>query len=173
MLTGPKALGHFRFSSQLNNGSTQFNAYQNSIFERGQVLVRKLGQNGQTPEARTRSLRGVEPRTKAICNVETTKNIVDGLVDFYNLVFYFFQFRLVSTRAKLPLCTRAHMQALTTRVGGDNLTIVCIFEGTYYGPTPNVFTHIFAPQGPKDMFMPISPIYAPFPINCVLQGLRC
>ena len=26
---------------------------------------------------------------KAICKVETTKDIVDGLVDFYNLVFYF------------------------------------------------------------------------------------
>ena len=41
MLTRPKALGHFRFWSQLNDGSTQFNAYQNSIFERGQVLVEK------------------------------------------------------------------------------------------------------------------------------------
>ena len=39
MLTRPKALGHFRFWSQLNDGFTQFNAYQNSIFERGQVLV--------------------------------------------------------------------------------------------------------------------------------------
>ena len=39
MLTRLKALGYFRFSSQLNDGSTQFNAYQNSIFERGQVLV--------------------------------------------------------------------------------------------------------------------------------------
>ena len=73
----------------------------------------------------------------------------------------------------MPLCTRAHMQALMTRVGRDNLTIVCIFEGTYYGPTPKLFTHIFAPQGPKDMSMPISPIYALFPINSVLQGLRC
>ena len=36
---------------------------------------------------------------------------MDGLVDFYNLVFYFILFRLVSTRATLPLCTRAHMQA--------------------------------------------------------------
>ena len=98
---------------------------------------------------------------------------MDGLVDFYNLVFYFISFRLVSTRAILPLCTRAHMQALMTRVGGDNLTIVGIFEGTYCGPTPRMFTHIFAPQGLKDMFMPISPIYALFPINSVLQGLRC
>ena len=73
----------------------------------------------------------------------------------------------------LPLCTRAHMQALMTRVDGDNLTIVGIFEGTYYGPTPRMFTDSFAPQGPKDMFMPISPIYALFPINSVLQGLRC
>ena len=37
-------------------------------------------------EARTRSLWRVEPRTKAICKVETTGDIVDGL---YNLVFYF------------------------------------------------------------------------------------
>ena len=43
----------------------------------------------KAPEARTRSLSGVEPRTKTICNVETMKDIVDGLVDFYNLVFYF------------------------------------------------------------------------------------
>ena len=71
---------------------------------------------------------------------------MDGLVNFYNLVFHFIEFRLVSTRAILPLCTRAHMQALMTRVGGDNLTIVCICEGTYYGPTPKVFTHIFVPQ---------------------------
>ena len=71
---------------------------------------------------------------------------MNGLVDFYNLVFFFIQFRLVSTRAILHLCTRAHMQALMTRVGGGKLTIVCIFEGTYYGPTPNVFTHIFVPQ---------------------------
>ena len=71
---------------------------------------------------------------------------MDGLVDLYNLVFYFIQFRLVSTHAILPLCTRAHMQALLTRVGGDNLTMVCIFEGTYYGPTAKVFDHIFVPQ---------------------------
>ena len=142
-------------------------------FRKRASFGRKLGQNGQSPEARTRSLWGVEPRTKAICKVETTRNIVDGLVDFYNLVFHFLKFRLVSTRAMLPLCTRAHMQALMTRVGGDNLTIVCIFESTYYGPTPKVFTHIFVPQRPKDMYMPISPIYALFPIYSVLQGLRC
>ena len=50
------------------------------------------------------------------------------------------------TRAVLPLCTRAHMQALTTRVGRDNLSIVGIFEGTYYEPTPKMFAHIFVPQ---------------------------
>ena len=133
----------------------------------------KIRPNGQTTEARTQSLWGVEPRTKAICQVETTRDIVDGLVFFYNLVYSFIYFRLVSTRAIQPLCTRAHMQALMKRVGGDNLTIVCIFEGTYYGPTPKVCTHISVPQGPKDMFMPISPIYALFPINSVLQGLRC
>ena len=101
------------------------------------------------------------------------KNIVDGLVDFYNLVFFFIEFRLVSSRAILPLRTRAHMQALMTREGGDNLTTVGIFEGTFYGPTPKRFTHICAPQGPKDMFMPISPIYALCPIKIVSQGLRC
>ena len=71
---------------------------------------------------------------------------MDGLVDLYNLVFYFMKFRLVSTHAILPRCARAHMQALMTQVGGDNLTIVCMFEGTYYGPTPKVFAHIFVPQ---------------------------
>ena len=89
MLTRPKALDHFRLSSQLNDGCTQFNAYQNSIFERGQVLVENSAKMAETPEARTRSLWGVEPGTKAICKVETTKDIVKGLVDFYNLVFYF------------------------------------------------------------------------------------
>ena len=98
---------------------------------------------------------------------------MDGLVACYNLVLFFLQFRLVSTRAILPLCTCAHMQALMTRVGGDNLTIVRIFESTYYGPTPKVLTHIFAPQGPKDIFVPISPIYALSPINSVLQEMRC
>ena len=58
-------------------------------FQKGASFGRKLGQNGQTREARTRSLWGVEPRTKAICKVETTNNIVNGMVDFYNLVFYF------------------------------------------------------------------------------------
>ena len=43
----------------------------------------------KTPEALTRSLCRVEPGTKAICKVETTENIVGGLVDFYNLVFDF------------------------------------------------------------------------------------
>ena len=71
---------------------------------------------------------------------------MDGLVDFCNLAYYFFKRRLVSTRAKLPLCTGAHMQTLMTWVGEDNLTIVGIFEGTYYGPTPKVFIHIFALQ---------------------------
>ena len=74
------------------------------------------------------------------------KDTMDGFVDFYNLVSYYINFRLVSTRAILPLCTRAHMQALMTRVGGDNLTIVGIFGGTYYGPTPKMFAHIFVPQ---------------------------
>ena len=36
-----------------------------------------------------RGLRGCTVQKKAICKVETTKDIVDGLVDFYNLVFYF------------------------------------------------------------------------------------
>ena len=52
------------------------------FFPKRASFGRKLGQNGQTPEARARGLWGVEPRTKAICKVETTKDIVDGLVDF-------------------------------------------------------------------------------------------
>ena len=71
---------------------------------------------------------------------------MDGLVDFCNLVFYFKECHLVSTRAKLPLCTRAHMQTLVTWPGEDNLTIVGIFESTYYRPTPKMFTHMFALQ---------------------------
>ena len=39
MLTRPRTPGHFRFLSQLNDGSTQFNAYQNSFFEERQILV--------------------------------------------------------------------------------------------------------------------------------------
>ena len=71
---------------------------------------------------------------------------MDGWVDFCNVVLYFRTRRLVSTRAKLLLCTRAHMQTLMTWVGEDNLTIVGIFESTYYGPTPKMFTHTFALQ---------------------------
>ena len=40
MLTRPKALGHFRLWSQLNDGSTRLNAYQNLFFEKGQILVK-------------------------------------------------------------------------------------------------------------------------------------
>ena len=98
---------------------------------------------------------------------------MEGLVDFCNLAFYFIQRRLVSTHAILPLCTRAHMQTLMTWVGEDNLTIVGTFENTYYGPTPKTFAHIFVPQGPIDICVPISPIYALFPIYSVLQGLKC
>ena len=71
---------------------------------------------------------------------------MEGLVDFCNLASYFIWRRLVSTRAILPLCTRAHMQTLMTWVGEDNLTIVGIFESTYYGPTPKMFARIFVPQ---------------------------
>ena len=39
MLTRPNALGHSRFLSELNGGSAQFNAYQNSFFGKGQSLV--------------------------------------------------------------------------------------------------------------------------------------
>ena len=49
MLTRLKTLGHFRFLSQLNDGSTQFNAYQNSIFERGQVLVENWAKMAKPP----------------------------------------------------------------------------------------------------------------------------
>ena len=61
MLTRPRSLGHSRFLSQLNDGSTQFNAYQKSCFGKGQNFVKKLGQNGQSSEARARSLFEVEP----------------------------------------------------------------------------------------------------------------
>ena len=71
---------------------------------------------------------------KAICKVETTNDIVDSLVGFCDLAFSFYR-RLMSTRAILPFCTRAHMQTLMTWVGEDNLTIVGIFESAYYGPT--------------------------------------
>ena len=40
MLTRPNALGHFRFLSQLDDSSTQFNAYQNSFFGKWQSLVK-------------------------------------------------------------------------------------------------------------------------------------
>ena len=40
MLTRSKALGHFRFLSQLNDGSTQFDAYQKPFFGKGQSLVK-------------------------------------------------------------------------------------------------------------------------------------
>ena len=46
------------------------------------------------PEARIRDLWGVEPRTKAICKVETTKDIVDGLVDFTTLSSILYNFAL-------------------------------------------------------------------------------
>ena len=105
--------------------------------------------------------------------METTEDILDSLVDFYNPAPYFIYCRLMSTRAILPLCTRDHMQTLMTWVGEDNLTIVGIFESSYYGPTPKMFTHIFVPQWPIDICMPISPIYALFPIYSVLQGLEC
>ena len=60
-----------------------------TLFSKEGKFCSKLGQNGQTPEARTRSLWGVEPQAKAICKLEGTKDIMDGLVDFYNIVFYF------------------------------------------------------------------------------------
>ena len=172
MLTRPKARGHFRFTSELNDGSTQFNAYQNSIFRRGQVLVENQAKMAKPPRLVLEAYEelSLESRQYVKWRLRRTSWMA-WLILQPCLLFYIIS--LGSTRATLPLCTRAHMQALMTRVGGDNLTIGCIFESTYYGPTPKVFTHIFAPQGPKDMFMPISPIYALFPINSVLQGLRC
>ena len=44
-----KTKSHFRFTSQLNDGSTQFNAYQNSIFKRGQVLVENQAKMAKPP----------------------------------------------------------------------------------------------------------------------------
>ena len=59
------------------------------LFSKEGKFWSKIRPKWPTPEARTRSLWGVEPRTKAICKVETKKDMVDGLVDFYNFVFYF------------------------------------------------------------------------------------
>ena len=39
MLTRPNTPGNFCFFSQLNDGFTQLNAYQNSFFDKGQILV--------------------------------------------------------------------------------------------------------------------------------------
>ena len=49
MLTKLKALSHFLFWSQLNDGSTQFNAYQNSFFEKGQILVENYAKMANPP----------------------------------------------------------------------------------------------------------------------------
>ena len=98
---------------------------------------------------------------------------MDGLVDFSNVVLYFIYRRLVSTRAILPPCTRAHMHTLMTWLAEDNLTQVSIFEYAYFRSTHKMFTHIFVPQGPMDICAPISPIYALFPLFSVLQGLGC
>ena len=49
MPTRPKAPGHFRFLSQLNDGFTQFNAYQNPFFGKGQSLVKKIRQKWPIP----------------------------------------------------------------------------------------------------------------------------
>ena len=49
MLTRPKTPGHSRISSQLNNGSRQFNAYQNSMFQRGQILVENYAKMAKPP----------------------------------------------------------------------------------------------------------------------------
>ena len=49
MLTRPNALGHFPFLSQLNDGSTQFNAYQNSFFKKGQILVENYAKMANHP----------------------------------------------------------------------------------------------------------------------------
>ena len=60
-----------------------------TLFSKKGKFWSKIRPKWPNPEARTRSLWGVEPRTKAMCKVVTTKDIVDGLVDLYNLVFYF------------------------------------------------------------------------------------
>ena len=89
MLTRPKGLGYFRFLSQLSDGSTQFNAYQNSIFERGQVLVENWVKMAKPPRLLLEAYGELNLEPKAICKVEITKDIVVGLDDFYNLVLYF------------------------------------------------------------------------------------
>ena len=49
MLRRPKDPDNFRFSSQLNYGSTQFNAYQNSFFEKGEILVENEAKMANLP----------------------------------------------------------------------------------------------------------------------------
>ena len=49
MLTRPKALVHFLFFSQLNDGPTQFNAYQNPFLEKGQILVENWAKMANSP----------------------------------------------------------------------------------------------------------------------------
>ena len=49
MQTRPRALGHFRFLSQLTDGSTQFNAYPNSFFDKGQILVENQAKMANLP----------------------------------------------------------------------------------------------------------------------------
>ena len=89
MLTRPKALSHFRCLSQLNDCSTQFNAYQNPFFGKGQSLVEKPAKMAKLPRLVLEAYGELSLETKTMCKVETTKDIVDGLVDFCNLAFYF------------------------------------------------------------------------------------
>ena len=49
MLTRPRAPGHSRFLSQLNDGFTHSNAYQNSFFETGQILAESWAKMADPP----------------------------------------------------------------------------------------------------------------------------
>ena len=84
MLTRAKALGHFRFLSQFNDGSTQFNAYQNSFFEKGQSLVENWAKMANPPRLVLEAYGelSLEPR-------EYVKDSVDSLVDFCNVASHF------------------------------------------------------------------------------------
>ena len=59
----------------------------------------KFGQNGRGAKARSRSQGPYEPRIKAICKVESRKDIVYGLFDFSKPIYYFVLYYLVGTRA--------------------------------------------------------------------------
>ena len=56
----------------------------------GTMFPQKFGQSGRGAKARSRRKCRYEPQTKTIWNVESMKDIVHGLLDFYHvhLLFY-------------------------------------------------------------------------------------